>query len=357
MTSASLPAAIPVYLLTGFLGSGKTTLLNRILARPCPRTAIVVNEYGDMPIDNDLVAVDGGEASLATTTSGCICCEPGSDIVSSLEQVSDAFDEAGIGEVGRVIVETTGLADPAPIINQMLRAERQGIGGRLFFLAGVIATLDALRGEGTVEDRIVGHKQIAFADRIAITKSDLSGESGAERIARLYRLIARINPGAHVLDVQNAMAQPELLLAERRYDPGRRGANVEAWLAAESPVARAFAPKAPAAGFDRHTGIYTKSIVLDGEIDPRHFSAFLDMLLRGTGARLLRLKGLAALRDDPERPVLVHAVQGQLHPLHRLDTWPSEDRRTRLVFITDGIDEHALESFVRALVPKKRRSS
>src|SRR5690606_5712936 len=148
MTSASLPAAIPVYLLTGFLGSGKTTLLNRILARPCPRTAIVVNEYGDMPIDNDLVAVDGGEASLATTTSRCICCEPGSDIVSSLEQVSD------IGEVGRVIVETTGLADPAPIINQMLRAERHSIGGRLFFLAGVIATLDALRGEGTVEDRI-----------------------------------------------------------------------------------------------------------------------------------------------------------------------------------------------------------
>src|SRR5690606_32803351 len=105
----SRPAPIPVFLLTGFLGSGKTTLLNRMLAQSGPRTAIIVNEYGDMPIDNDLVQVDGGDASLATTTTGCICCEPGSDVVSSLEQVSETIDDAGV-DVARVIIETTGLA-------------------------------------------------------------------------------------------------------------------------------------------------------------------------------------------------------------------------------------------------------
>lgn len=349
--------SIPVFILTGFLGSGKTTLLNRLIALPGPRSAIIVNEFGDMPIDDDLIAIAGSDAQLATTTSGCICCTAGSDIITALEGVSEALDHPGAPAIGRVIVETTGLADPAPIINQLLRARHHTIGGRAYALAGVIATLDALRGETTVEQRLIGHKQIAFADRIAITKTDLHGHGDAGRLAALHALIARINPGAPVLDVQDSLALPGVLLEPRPYAPEARGGDVEAWLNAESPVARAFAQRhVPPLPVHRHTGIYTKSIVLDGLIDPRQFSAFLDMLMLGTGERLLRLKGLVALADDPGRPVLVHAVQGMIHPLHRLAQWPGPDRRTRLVLIADGIDADALARLAEALVPGPRRA-
>ncbi|WP_395822328.1 CobW family GTP-binding protein [Devosia sp.] len=148
-------APIPVFLLTGFLGSGKTTLLNRMIAPGGPRTAVIVNEYGDVPIDNDLIRVDGEDMTFAETSTGCICCEPGNDIVSTLARLSEAMDDGKTGPIARVVIETTGLADPAPIINQMLMASPYSIAGRYFALASVITTLDAMRGEATVDERIV----------------------------------------------------------------------------------------------------------------------------------------------------------------------------------------------------------
>lgn len=199
MTVPALPAAepglsdpIPVFLLTGFLGSGKTTLLNRMLADGGPCTGIVVNEYGDVAIDNDLVQVEGEERSLTRTSNGCICCTPGSDIVSALGQLSEALDDGGIAFVDRVVVETTGLADPAPIINQLISMAQYRIAGRLFALAGVIATPDAVCGAETVEERYIGHKQLAFADRIALTKTDLLGHDAAGRRDALHALVARL---------------------------------------------------------------------------------------------------------------------------------------------------------------------
>ena len=348
---------IPVFLLTGFLGSGKTSLLNRMIAVGGPRTAVIVNEFGDVPIDNDLVQLDGEDTSFAETSTGCICCEPGNDIVSTLARLSEAMDEGKTGAVERVVIETTGLADPAPIINQMLLAASYRIAGRYFQLASVITTLDAMRGEATVDERVVGHKQIAFADRIALTKSDLLGHDHADRREALDALIARINPGVRVMDVQAPMAQPELLLAPGSYGAAERGSNVTAWLAAESPLARAFAsPALPAmAGLARHSGIYTKSMVMDGTVSARELVTFIDMLRRAAGSRLLRLKGLVSMADDPERPMLVHLVQDIFHPPVRLEHWPSADKRTRIVLIADGIDEPALESFLQTLDRKSRR--
>jgi len=348
---------IPVFLLTGFLGSGKTSLLNRMLVADGPRTAIIVNEFGDVPIDNDLVQVDGTTMNLSETSTGCMCCEPGSDIVSTLLRLCEAVDDGQIQPFERVVVETTGLADPAPIINQLLMAVHYSIGGRFFTLAGVIATLDALRGEATVEERIVGHKQLAFADRIALTKSDLLGPDRAERHAGLEALVARINPSARLMDIQNPLALPEQLLAPGRYAPDTRGGDVLAWLQAESPLMRAFAPQssAPIPGLTRHSGIYTKSMVFDATVTQGELAAFIDILRHAAGRRLLRLKGLVALADDPSRPVVLHMVQDVFHPMLRLHTWPSIDQRTRLVLIADGIDEQALESFLLTLVPKRRR--
>ncbi|UXN75953.1 GTP-binding protein (plasmid) [Devosia sp. A8/3-2] len=350
-------APIPVFLLTGFLGSGKTSLLNRMIAVGGPRTAVIVNEFGDVPIDNDLVQVDGEDTNFAETSTGCICCEPGNDIVSTTARLSEAMDEGTIGKVERVVIETTGLADPAPIINQMLLYAALRIGGRYFQLASVITTLDAIRGEATVDERIVGHKQIAFADRIALTKSDMLGHDRVDRREALEALIAGINPGARVLDVQAPLAQPERLLDAGSYGAAERGSNVAAWLAAESPLARAFAApaSAPVAGLARHSCIYTKSMVMDGTVSARELVTFIDMLRRAAGQRLLRLKGLVAMADDPERPMLVHLVQDIFHPPVRSERWPSDDRRTRIVLIADGIDEPALESFLQTLERKPRR--
>lgn len=357
ISELGVPEAIPVFLLTGFLSSGKTSLLNRMLSAGGPRTAVIVNEYGDVPIDNDLVQVDGDDVTFSETSSGCICCEPGNDIVSTLARLSEAMDDGAAGAVERVVIETTGLADPAPIINQMLLASHYSIGGRSFVLASAIATLDAVRGGETVDERIVGHKQLAFADRIALTKTDLLGHSAAASRAALDALVSRINPSARVLDVQYPMAQPEQLLSSGRYGPDGFGRDVSAWLAAENPIARLFGPKGtpPIHGLPRHSGVYTKSIALDAPVSQTELVAFIDILRRAAGRRLLQLKGLVALDDDPDRPMVLHLVQDVFHPPVRLPSWPNEDRRTRLVLIADGIDEAALESFLFTLERKPRR--
>lgn len=350
---------IPVYLLTGFLGSGKTTLLNRMLSADGPRTAVIVNEFGDVAIDNDLFRVDGTASDLIETSNGCICCEPGNDIVSTLSRLSEAISEGEVRDIERVVIETTGLADPAPIINQMLIASPYGIAGRSFTLSSVITTLDALKGEETVEERLLAHKQLAFADRIALTKADLLTHDAADRRRAIAELVARINPAAQIVDVQAASDAPAELLEVGRYSPDGRGMDVMAWLKAESPLAKAFSGQSPAQWLpgQRHSDIYTKSLVFDGAVGGRELTAFLDMLQRAAGDRLLRLKGLVAMSDDPDRPYLIHIVQGIFHIPQRLEEWPSADRRTRMVLIADGIDEVALDSFLATLKPKTRRKS
>jgi G3E family GTPase len=347
---------IPVYLLTGFLGSGKTTLLNRMLRHDGPRTAVIVNEFGDVPIDNDLFKVDGTSSSLVETSTGCICCEPGNDIESTLVRLSNAIDDGEVAAVERVVVETTGLADPSPIINQMLIASRYSLGGRYFVLAAVITTLDALRGEVTVEERLLAHKQLAFADRIAVTKADMLDTDSATRRAAIDALIARINPAARVMDVSDRLAQPECLIADGRYAPDATRHDIMAWLDAESPLKKALSGPQASQWLpgNRHTDVYTTSLILDTPVTSEQMLDFLNLLHDAAGDRLLRFKGLVALIDDPERPYLLHIVQGIMHPPERLDAWPSDDRRTRLVLIADGIDEPALNGLLTTLKPKTR---
>lgn len=344
---------IPVYLLTGFLGSGKTTLLNRMLRPDGPRTAVIVNEFGDVPIDNDLFKVDGTSSSLVETSTGCICCEPGNDIESTLVRLSNAIDDGEVAKVERVVVETTGLADPSPIINQMLIASRYSLGGRHFVLAAVITTLDALKGEVTVEERLLAHKQLAFADRVAITKADMLDAVSSPRRSAIDALIARINPAARVFDVCDPLVQPEGLLADGRYAPDATRHDIMAWLEAESPIKKAFSGSQASQWLpgNRHTDVYTTSLILDAPLTSKQMLDFLNLLHDAAGDRLLRLKGLVAITDDPERPYLLHIVQGIMHQPERLEAWPSEDRRTRLVLIADGIDEPALDGLLASLKP------
>jgi len=347
---------IPVYLLTGFLGSGKTTLLNRMLRHDGPRTAVVVNEFGDVPIDNDLFKVDGTSSSLVETSTGCICCEPGNDIESTLVRLSDAIDAGEVSEVERVVIETTGLADPSPIINQMLIASRYALSGRYFVLAAVITTLDALRGEVTVEERLLAHKQLAFADRVAVTKSDMLDAGSAARRSAIDALIARINPAARVVDVCDPLVQPEALLSDGRYAPDATRHDIMQWLQAENPIKKAFGGAQASQWLpgNRHSEVYTTSLILDAPLTSKQMVDFLNLLYDAAGERLLRFKGLVAVADDPERPYLLHIVQGIMHPPERLEAWPTDDRRTRLVLIADGIDEPALDGLLATLKPKSR---
>lgn len=348
---------IPVFLLTGFLGSGKTTLLNRMLRADGPRTVVIVNEFGDVPIDNDLFKVDGTASDLIETSTGCICCEPGNDIVSTLSRLSEAIDDGEVSAVDRVVIETTGLADPAPIINQMLIASSYAIAGRFFSLASVITTLDALKGVETIEERLLAHKQLAFADRIALTKADMLGADVAGRQEALADLVERINPAARVFDIQDPLSQPETLLEEGLYSPDGRSMDVAAWLRAESPLAKAFGtvPASQWLSGNRHSDVYTRSLAVNGSVTHRQITTFIDMLHRASGDRLLRLKGIISMADDPDRPYLIHIVQGVFHAPQRLEAWPSDDHRTRIVLIADGIDEKALENFLLTLKPKKPR--
>jgi G3E family GTPase len=347
---------IPVYLLTGFLGSGKTTLLNRMLRHDGPRTAVIVNEFGDVPIDNDLFKVDGTSSSLVETSTGCICCEPGNDIESTLVRLSNAIDDGEVDEVERVVVETTGLADPSPIINQMLIASRYTLAGRYFVLASVITTLDALKGEATVEERLLAHKQLAFADRIAITKADMLDALSSTRRSAIDALIARINPAARVFDVCDPLVQPEGLLSDGRYAPDAARHDIMEWLRAEDPIKKALGGKQASQWLpgNRHSEVYTTSLILGAPLTSKQMLDFLNLLHDAAGDRLLRFKGLVAIADDPERPYLLHIVQGTMHPPERLEAWPSDDRRTRLVLIADGIDEAALDGLLATLKPKSR---
>jgi G3E family GTPase len=349
---ADNPSPIPVFVLTGFLGSGKTTLLQSLLADPAfADTAVVMNEFGDVAIDHDLVRIGGTE--MMVTTTGCLCCSAGSDLRASL------FDLYALARVRlsrsftRVVVETTGLADPAPAINQLMPGGAPAVGlrdhtvARTFELAGVVTLVDAILGPMTIERHFECLKQVAFADRIVITKTDMVRDTASRRdLEDLRAELASLNPTATIID--RAGANLTQLFQPRLYAPKSLSADVEGWLALEQILAaeRKEHHKAPPTEAARRHGnsVSNFSIVRDEPVAQRDFEDFLSLLQLAAGPNLLRLKGLVAVADDVDRPMLVHAVQHTVHPLQRLDAWPSEDRRTRMVAITCGLDPEKIRS-------------
>ena len=357
-----LPDIIPVVIVTGFLGAGKTSLLNSLLSDSCFRdTAVVVNEFGDIAVDHNLVRV--GSQDLIVTTTGCLCCTASSDIRASLFDLFEARRSGAAPPFSRVVVETTGLADPAPIVNALTpgalpaKEQRVEIVGRRFRLAAIVTCFDVITGELALTRAFEAVKQVAFASTIMLTKTDLAKDPASRRdIAELTMRLAKMNPSAKIVDRND----PGFSLVDSfdgTYTPSGQVDDVGGWLALDRMLRSRDDHIGPAASSSHANDIRAISLIHDGLVTRAALDAFLMLLSSTAGASLLRMKGLVRIADDPDRPVVVHAVQHLMHPPTRLSAWPDEDRRTRLVVIGRGHDERALVDLFHALTDADSRSA
>ncbi|HEX9586300.1 MAG TPA: GTP-binding protein [Bradyrhizobium sp.] len=306
-----IPAFTRVTLLTGFLGSGKTTLLRRLLADPALKdTAVIINELGEVGIDHLLV--ERLDDQMVLLSSGCVCCTVRGELATTMRDLHSRRERGLVPPFRRLVIESTGLADPFPVLSTL---KADPVLRHHFRAAGVVTTVDAVNGFGQLDRYIESVRQVAVADAIVLTKSDIAEEAVTARLAA--RLDA-INPSAPRLSAADAPLDADALLQ----------AGGSGWFKAIAEPSMAMAA---------HAGVRAFSIIVDAPLDWTAFGVWLTMLLNRHGARILRVKGILALEGE-ELPVAVHGVQHLVHAPTHLSRWPSEDHRSRLVFIVEGIE-------------------
>jgi G3E family GTPase len=320
----------PVNVLTGFLGSGKTTLLQRMLASPALcSAAVLINEFGEIGLDHLLVQkVDDAVVLL---DSGCICCTVRGDLAQALRDLLSRRERGVIPGFDRVVIETTGLADPGPILYTLLS---EAVVRHHFRLGNVITTVDAVNAALHLGRNPEGIKQVAAADRLLITKTDLAAP---EQVADLHATLARLNPSAELWNARDELDMGQLLDAGPRAAAGDDAARY--WFKAAGTAADAAVDRS---GLRRHApDVSSLSLILDRPLDWTAFGIWLSLLLNRHGDDVLRVKGILAVEGTPA-PVFVNGVQHIVHPPRHLERWPSADHRSRLVFILRGIDHRQL---------------
>lgn len=338
---------IPVTLLTGFLGSGKTTILNHLVRQSEMADALVIiNEFGEVALDHLLVA-HSTENLLMEMSSGCLCCTIRGDLVKTLRDITWRFSRGGQRQFRRVVIETTGLADPAPIIHTLVSDPQISPKYRL---DGVVTTIDQTAGAYTLDQHIEAVKQAAVADILLLTKGDLAEES--ERSA-LAAWLERINPGVARYVVNAGEIAPAKVLDLGIFPTQGKHADVERWLAdeaIESHDAHMHADHVHGAehghqhDVNRHNArIQAFSFAFSEPISEASWTDWLEALKDLLGGNILRIKGILNL-EGRDRPTVIHGVQHTFHEPVSLPAWPSEDRRSRLVFITQDLTRAAVEA-------------
>jgi G3E family GTPase len=354
---------IPLTVLTGFLGSGKTTLLKSLLKQPSMAgTAVIVNEFGEVGIDDALIRASTilGSTSNDDRTvllpSGCVCCEVQGDLVEALLKLHDDMLKGRIPDLQRVVLETTGLADPGPIARALI-SDRELF--RIYRLDGVIATVDAQHGGAQVREHMEPARQIAAADRIILTKTDLVSSDQTHDIRVMIRELNRAAPITR--SVKGDIAA-DALFGIKAYEVRGEPERARDWL-----VPEAFEPVAEHAhdcgdtncGHPDHHGhshspgphlhgIRSFCLTFDKPLDGRKLSSLIDMARMTYGTKMLRTKGILNIAGE-DLPFVVQGVNHEFYPVENLDAWPSDDRRSRLVFITKDLDEATIRTVFKPL--------
>lgn len=335
------PRAIPVSILTGFLGAGKTSLLNRLIGDPwLSDAALIINEFGDVGIDHLLV--ESSSDGVIELSDGCLCCTVRGELVDTLADLMDRMQTGRIRPFSRVVIETTGLADPVPVMQSVIGHPALG---QSYRLEGLVSVVDAVNGLATLEAHEEARRQVAVADTLVLSKTELAASCEALR-ARLEAL----NPLARIVDARDVGAGDAELTAKGlfdtgAYDPAAHSLDVARWMSS----------KTDDHGHDHHhdhhghhdhnvnrhdAHIRADSLVFEKPISPQALAMFLDLLRSAHGPNLLRMKAIVRLSDDPARPLVLHAVQSLMSEPVRLPAWPKgAAEETRLVVISKDMPE------------------
>jgi G3E family GTPase len=335
----------PVTVLTGFLGSGKTTLLNRLVrTEALGDCAVVINEVGAVPVDHLLVRE--ARDDVVVLPNGCICCSVANELTATLRDLYFRRASGALPAFRRVLIETTGLADPAPILYSLVQLPLVAV---RYALSGVVTVVDGEHGMWQLDQHVEAVRQVAMADRLVLSKADRT--SGSERAA-LARRLAALNPAAPVFSPGEAVAEVAQLIDAGLHRLDQRPPDVARWLAASAyrpahDASRLFADAQPASRHDARIAAFVAEI--SAPVVWAALEEALELLLELHGPRILRIKGLVWLADDP-RPTVLHAVQHTLYPPGRLDTWPYATPRTEIVFITQDLPPSAVLDALKAFI-------
>ncbi len=330
---SAYPSSIPVNIVTGFLGSGKTSIIQRLLASPrLEETAVLVNEFGEIGLDHHLY--QGLAESTLLMENGCVCCAIRGDLKDGLRDLFSQLTRGEIPPFRRVIVETSGLADPVPIAYTV---QSEPVIRHHFRLGNIVTAVDAVSGESQLQHYAESVKQAAIADRLIVTKSDIATD---DQVARLHAALRRLNGAAQIIDGARDPLDPDILFAAESTREGMDQSAASAWIADDHEAV----DTGSAAALDHsHTGSVTSfTVTYDRPLDWTAFGVWMTMLLHCHGDRVLRIKGLLNVEGLPA-PVLINGVQHVVHAPDHLAAWPNEDRRSRLIFIADGIEQDRIE--------------
>lgn len=341
---------IPVSILTGFLGAGKSTLLNKLLKDPVMQdAAIIINEFGDVGIDHLLV--ETASEGIVELSDGCLCCTVRGDLIDTLAELIDRIQTKRVKPIKRVVIETTGLADPAPVMQSIIG---HPVIAQNFELNGLITVVDAVNGLSTLEHHREAVKQVAVADRLLVTKKSLAAGND---FSMLLEKLALINPLAKIEDGDAPDWKVHDLLENGLYDTASKSLDVARWLGEEDAHDHHHHDDhscGPHCTHDHHdhghhrhdSAIQSFSIIHDQPISPMAIDMFVDILRSAHAEKILRMKAVVQLSDEPSRPLVLHGVQNIFHRPERLSKWPDgAEQKTRMVLITKDMPE----AFVRDL--------